>query len=298
MHNASAVAHLQPAATPDDRVSPTVPYPHRPRHRSDGPASGRSHHRRTQNPSGRWWPPRPPSRMPLTVETKLIALNVELGTGELVARFSETREFREQVVRHRGIVASGSDPPQPELLAKVDERTECLPCELGDIYVSGIFCETKAAGRERNPSDGHDTCRSSAVSQGCRRLEACRFRSGWARGRGDVRARVGDDTTRRKPPSLRSWRAATRLGNYSWMKRSVTTRTSTPLSSVLRNSIPLRQTDVVLLHRANGGDGGAIRFNTKSVHDAVSVGAAGCLVNGRSCDRGGPAGGVNGQDVP
>jgi hypothetical protein len=61
------------------------------------------------------------------------------------------------------------------------------------------------------------------------------------------------------------------VGELSWMKRSVTTRTSTPLSSVPRNSIPLRQTDVALLHRANGGDGRAIRFNAKSVHDAVSV---------------------------
>jgi hypothetical protein len=38
-------------------------------------------------------------------------------------------------------------------------------------------------------------------------------------------------------------RTATRLGNYSSMKRSATTRTQTPSSSVPRTSIPPRQTD-------------------------------------------------------
>jgi len=51
--------------------------------------------------------------------------------------------------------------------------------------------------------------------------------------------------------SLWSRRTATRLGNYSWMKRRVTTRTQTPLSSYRAINPPAN--GFVLSHRKRGG---------------------------------------------
>ena len=53
-------------------------------------------------------------------------------------------------------------------------------------FWSREYCAATKAPAERNPSDGHDACRSGAVRRECRRLEACRFRSRWAQGRGNV----------------------------------------------------------------------------------------------------------------
>src|SRR5271166_2309220 len=47
-------------------------------------------------------------------------------------------------------------------------------------FWSREYCAATKTPAERDPSDGYDTCRGGAVRQGCRRPEACRFRSRWA----------------------------------------------------------------------------------------------------------------------
>jgi hypothetical protein len=80
---------------------------------------------------------------------QLIAINGELAPGEFVPVFPETRDFREPIVRHSGIVARGSDTkPRAPIAAR-----KCIALSHKGYYTFSVRIEINPSAKRHGISD-------------------------------------------------------------------------------------------------------------------------------------------------